>query len=189
LPSSTPRGAHHAGLVLLRAASLQLGAAAAVAFERMALRTGWAERIEGGTGPVISCIDGSDGSRSAARVAALLHDRLGLRLILLSVASKVMQPGVSAVPHGPERLAEEERRVAEELLRDVAADIGATDAELRVEYGAAADRVLEVCEAEGAAFVVLGSRGRGRMKAAVLGSVSHDVAARASCPVIIVPAR
>ncbi len=154
----------------------------------MALRAGWTERVEGGTGPVISCIDGSDESRSAARIAALLQDRLSLRLILLSVASKVTQPGVSAAPRGQERLAEEERRAAEELLRDVAADIGATDAELRVEYGAAADRVLEVCEAEGAAFVVIGSRGRGRMKAAVLGSVSHDVAARAPCPVIVVPA-
>jgi nucleotide-binding universal stress UspA family protein len=155
----------------------------------MALREDWAERIEGGTGPVISCIDGSDESRSAARLAAFLHDRLGVPLILLFVGQKVTQPGVSAAPRGQERLADEERREAEGLLRDVAADVGATDAELRVEYGAVADRVLEICEAEGAAFVVLGSRGRGRMRAAVLGSVSHDVAGRAACPVIVVPAQ
>jgi nucleotide-binding universal stress UspA family protein len=154
----------------------------------MALGAGWIEKVEGRTGPVISCIDGSDESRSAARLAAFLHDRLGFPLILLFVASEVTQPGVSAAPRGQERLAEEERRAAEELLREVAADVGATDADLRVEYGAAADRVLEVCEAEGAAFVVLGSRGRGRMKAAVLGSVSRDVAARAPCPVIVVHA-
>jgi nucleotide-binding universal stress UspA family protein len=95
---------------------------------------------------------------------------------------------VSAAPAGQERLVEEERRAGEQLLGEVAANVGATTAEHRVEYGPPAARVLEVCEAEGAAFVVLGSRGRGRVKAAVLGSVSHEVAARSPCPVVVVPA-
>jgi nucleotide-binding universal stress UspA family protein len=145
-------------------------------------------RGEGGIGPVLVCIDGSDESRAAARVAVLLHERLAIPLVLLFVASKVTQPGVSAAPHGQERLMEEERRSGEELLREVATNLGATDVELRVEYGSPAARVLEVCEAEGASFVVLGTRGRGRVKAAVLGSVSHEVAARSRCPVVVVPA-
>jgi nucleotide-binding universal stress UspA family protein len=147
----------------------------------------WAEKIERGDGPVVCCVDGSDESRSAAALAAFLGDRLGLPLVLLSVVGAVTQPGVSAAPAGQERLAAEERREAEEALREVAAGVGAAEAELRVELGAAAARILAVCEGEGASLVVLGSRGRGRMKAAMLGSVSREVAARAPCPVLVVP--
>jgi nucleotide-binding universal stress UspA family protein len=33
----------------------------------------------------------------------------------------------------------------------------------------------------------MGSRGRGPLRAAILGSVSHSVARRAPCPVLILP--
>jgi len=154
----------------------------------MATGQGWAERIGDRGGPVVCCVDGSDGSRSAAALAASLADRLGLRLILLSVVGTVTQPGVSAAPGGQDRLAAAERREAEEVLGEVAAAAGAPQAEHRVEFGAAASRILSVCETEGASLVVLGTRGRGRVKSAVLGSVSHEVAARASCPILVVPA-
>jgi nucleotide-binding universal stress UspA family protein len=36
-------------------------------------------------------------------------------------------------------------------------------------------------------LLVMGSRGRGPLRAAILGSVSHSVARRASCPVLILP--
>jgi nucleotide-binding universal stress UspA family protein len=155
----------------------------------MAAKTGSVDhgRDEDRSAAVVCGLDGSDASRSAARVARLLSERLGLRVVLVSVATPVAQPGVSAAPRGQERLADEERRDAERLLRDVAAESGASDAELRVEFGSAAECLLRVAEEEGAAFVVLGSRGRGRVKAALLGSVSGDVAARASCPVVLVP--
>lgn len=154
----------------------------------MATSADWAARIEGGKGPVVCCVDGSDESRSAAALAALLAKQLGLPLTLLSVVGTVTQPGVSAARAGQERLAAEERREADEVLGEVAAEVGATEAEHRVEFGAAPARILAVCEAEGASLIVLGTRGRGRIKATVLGSVSREVAARASCPVLIVPA-
>jgi len=154
----------------------------------MAKSGGWAGRIEDRDGPVVCCVDGSDESRFAAGLAASLADRLGLPLILLSVVGSVTQPGVSAAPAGQERLAAAERHNAEEALAEVAAAVGAPEAARRVEFGAAADRILAVSEAEGASLVVLGTRGRGRMKAAMLGSVSSAVAARAHCPVLVVPA-
>ncbi len=42
-------------------------------------------------------------------------------------------------------------------------------------------------EAEGAELLVVGSRGLGPIKAAVLGSVSHQVTHHATCPVVVVP--
>lgn len=41
---------------------------------------------------------------------------------------------------------------------------------------------------KGAALLVLGSRGRGRVAAAVLGSVSHDVLVNIPCPLLVVSA-
>jgi nucleotide-binding universal stress UspA family protein len=40
-----------------------------------------------------------------------------------------------------------------------------------------------------AAFIVVGSRGRGAFKAAILGSVSKDLMGVARRPVLVVPAR
>lgn len=140
-----------------------------------------------GSDAVVCGLDGSAEAHSAARVAKLLADRLDLRLVLVCVAAPVTQPGVSAARHGQERLADDERREAERLLGEAAAEIEAPDAELRVEFGSAADGILRVAEAEEAAFVVVGTRGRGGVKAALLGSVSRSVAARARCPVVLVP--
>lgn len=146
-------------------------------------------RIEDRDGPVVCCLDGSDESRAAAELKAFLAARLELRLVLLSVVGAVTQPGVSAARAGQERLAAAERREAEEALGEVPAAVGAPEAEQRVEFGGAAERILAACKAEDASLVVLGTRGRGRVKAAVLGSVSREVAARVSCPVLIVPAQ
>ena len=62
----------------------------------------------------------------------------------------------------------------------------------------AEDRVTEVCamsgpssllleSAKGADLVVVGSRGLSAAKAAVLGSVSHQVTLHATCPVVVIP--
>ena len=48
-------------------------------------------------------------------------------------------------------------------------------------------RILEVLDAEAAALVVIGSRGRGTLRSAVLGSVSSRLGAKAPCPCVIIP--
>ena len=53
--------------------------------------------------------------------------------------------------------------------------------------GSAGAAILEAAEEEGATLLVVGARGRGRARAALLGSVSREVAAGAACPVVIVP--
>jgi nucleotide-binding universal stress UspA family protein len=51
--------------------------------------------------------------------------------------------------------------------------------------GSAADAILNA--AERADAVVVGSRGVGGFRGLLLGSVSHQVAHHAACPVVVVP--
>jgi nucleotide-binding universal stress UspA family protein len=139
-------------------------------------------------GPAICCVDGSDGSRDALRIARRFAERLDLELVLLNVAPPTEAPGVSAAVSGQERLQAAELRDAQQLLDRVALDEGlGPDVRRRAEIGPAADRILAVCREEQADLVVMGSRGRGELKAALLGSVSSKVASNAPCPCVIVP--
>jgi nucleotide-binding universal stress UspA family protein len=139
-------------------------------------------------GPIVCGVDDSDEARTAARVAGALGERLGRDLLLVHVAGAVMQPGVGAAAAGRERLAESERREAEALLERIVDDAGLTaSVRHRVEFGDAAGRLLAVCEEVGAEVVVVGSRGRGKVRRALLGTVSTAVAANAPCIVVVVP--
>jgi nucleotide-binding universal stress UspA family protein len=61
---------------------------------------------------------------------------------------------------------------------------GSVDIERVVEQGSAARVLLDA--AKGADLLVVGSRGRGGFTGLLLGSVSHQVASHATCPVVVV---
>jgi nucleotide-binding universal stress UspA family protein len=63
-----------------------------------------------------------------------------------------------------------------------------TAAEAVVEHGSPGPTLCEVAERLRADVVVVGSRGRGALKRALLGSVSTFVVHNASCPVLVVRA-
>jgi nucleotide-binding universal stress UspA family protein len=133
-------------------------------------------------------VDDSEEARNAARVAGALAERLGLELVLVHIAPAVTQPGVGAAVGGQERLARSEREEAEALLDRFVAECGLSGSvRHRVEFGDPAARLLQACEEEEAQLVVLGSRGRGKVRRALLGTVSTEVAAKAPCVVVIVP--
>ena len=139
-------------------------------------------------GVIVCCVDESPVSRDAARVAARLAAEFGLELVLLHVGPSPTAPGTSAVPGGHARLAHDEREAGDRLLAEIAREAGLPDSvERRVELGDTAHTILAVCDELKAAFVVLGSRGRGKIASAMLGSVSTAVAAKATIPVVIVP--
>ena len=126
-----------------------------------------------GPGPVVCGVDGSDHARAAIGVAARMADDLHVALTVVSVRSSQatsddfaagLEVIATTTPAGDhvERLAVS-GDIADELAR------------------AAADRK--------AALLVVGSRGRGAVRAALLGSVSAGVTRLAPCPVLIVRAR
>jgi nucleotide-binding universal stress UspA family protein len=75
----------------------------------------------------------------------------------------------------------------EALLERLVREEGLAGVERRVSIGFPAGRLADVAAEERAELVVVGSRGRGRIKAALLGSVSNDLIGVAPCPVLVVP--
>jgi nucleotide-binding universal stress UspA family protein len=75
----------------------------------------------------------------------------------------------------------EDDEQAEALVHVMAAP---EEAEVVIEQGHPADRLLTLAQERRASFLVLGNHGP---RSSLLGSISADVARRATCPVVVVP--
>jgi nucleotide-binding universal stress UspA family protein len=74
---------------------------------------------------------------------------------------------------------------ARSVLEDTASQLELPDAELKVLEGTPGQAVCQFASDLNARAIVMGSRGRGVVKRAVLGSVSDHVVRHAPCPVVI----
>jgi nucleotide-binding universal stress UspA family protein len=152
---------------------------------------------EGSTGgPVLFCYDGSEGSRSALRAAGRLIER-PVEAVVLTVWETIetrlaLSGGFAAgFSMGDEDLdAQEEssaRSVAEEGA-GLAKEHGYDARPLTVQaFEGTAAAILQTADEVSARLIVCGQRGRGRLRAALLGSVSHTLAAHTQRPVLIAP--
>jgi nucleotide-binding universal stress UspA family protein len=117
---------------------------------------------------VIVCgVDGSDGSLAASRHAAELAERVNGRLVVATVLEDTgddVPADVIEKVHAAPRV-----RVDVETLS-----------------GRAPDELLALARRREAQLLVVGSRGRGALKAAVLGSVSGRIVQDADRPVMVV---
>jgi nucleotide-binding universal stress UspA family protein len=143
-------------------------------------------------GCIVCGVDESEEGRNAARLAARLSQWLDLRLVLVHAAHSASPFEVLAPlppPHGPEPASAQDTgaSAAQAVLRRIEAQEGIHGAELRPEIGDPADLIVSIAEEEGADLIVVGSRRRGVLSSLFLGSISATVAARAPCPIVIVP--
>jgi nucleotide-binding universal stress UspA family protein len=60
------------------------------------------------------------------------------------------------------------------------------EAEMKIEHGDPAEKILEEARAGQYDLIVTGTRGRGPLARSLLGSVSHEVADNAPCTLLIV---
>jgi nucleotide-binding universal stress UspA family protein len=146
-------------------------------------------------GPVLFCFDGSEGSRGAMRAAVELIDRPADAVVLTvweTVATRLALAGAFAAGTngGADLDAEEEsyaRSMAEEgALR--ASEHGYQASPMtRESFEGIAKAILESADDLSARLIVCGQRGRGALRTALLGSVSHTLASHTRRPVLIVP--
>jgi nucleotide-binding universal stress UspA family protein len=138
-------------------------------------------------GSIVCGVDGSTESHFALRVAAQLSGQLGLRLVLAHVSEAEASASPYQAKAAVTRPSGKELRAGQELLEQIALDEGLGDATLRPLIGLPAEQLADLGDEADAAFIVVGSRGRGAFKAAFLGSVSRDLIGIARCPVLVVP--
>ena len=143
---------------------------------------------------VVLCIDGSEDSIEAARTG-LARLAPGGRIILATVVDAgdpTLLVGASGVAGGtmtPEQfdeMTELNRRDGEAVLAEAAASLDLPDAEHRVLAGGAGPELSILADEVDATVLVVGSRGRGAIKRALLGSVSDHLVRNAGCPVLVV---
>lgn len=130
--------------------------------------------------------DGSAGSRLALMWAAETARRRGAHLTLVHGVDVTMIPARPAMDHSP--LEPSFESAAKALVEEGASRIGgvldASQVETQYWLGSPAAQLVDV--SRDADLVVVGSRGRGRLLAGLLGSTSYAVAAHAHCPVVVV---
>jgi nucleotide-binding universal stress UspA family protein len=148
------------------------------------------------SGPVLFCFDGSEGSRGAMRAAAELIGRPVDAVVITvweTVATRLALSGafVAGISTGGADLDSEEetfaKSVAEEgTLRASEHGYNAT-AMTKESFDGISRAILEVADSLSVRLIVCGQRGRGTLRTALLGSVSHTLAAHARHPVLIAP--
>ena len=139
---------------------------------------------------ILLATDGSEEATLAARTAVDLADKTGSELHVAFVLRTQDAPDLSTMGFGTEKAHEEgikqmgQRLLGEQVRRVEAAGgtvVGAHFRMARPDQG-----ILAVGEDVGAGLIVLGSRGLGGVKRALMGSVSDSVVRHAHCPVLVV---
>lgn len=147
-------------------------------------------------GTIVVGVDGSPPSQAALRFASDEARLRDARVVAVHAwtyvsAAPLGEPGMLPMPT-PDLpgLLEAERDAADgELQAAIRAALGEkppVEIEPRLVEGDAAESL--VAAAQGADLVVVGSRGRGGLASALLGSVSSHVVHHATCPVVVVKA-
>jgi nucleotide-binding universal stress UspA family protein len=139
---------------------------------------------------ILLATDGSEDSEVAAKTASTLDASTSSELHLVHVG-----PGLPLyeLPDYPARFEEvvkaqrqEAQRVLDEQVRRVEGS-GAAVREAHLEMDERPDRaIVELSEKLGVGLVVVGSRGLGRLRRTLMGSVSDSVVRHAHCPVLVV---
>lgn len=149
---------------------------------------------------ILLATDGSTGAKLAAQTAVDLAQKTGSELHVihaLDVASIALLYPEAADPEGVEIpdpiLVEEIERLAEKRGREMLDEevklvrsAGGTVAQAHMMMGEADREIVHLAEDLGSRLIVMGSRGRGGIRRALMGSVSDSVVRHAHCPVLVV---
>jgi len=140
---------------------------------------------------ILLCTDGSD-----AAVAALAAGLAVLGPADRIVIATVLEPGDPTLVSGTgmaggvmsaddfDRLQRDREEGARAVLDRARSELGLPDAEALIVTGSPGHSLCELAETLPASVIVMGTRGRGGIRRAVLGSVSDHVVRNAPCPVL-----
>ncbi len=132
--------------------------------------------------------DGSPGAQEVVQQATALAGGADAAITLVYVRHAPLP--VLGDPVYQRALSHELAR-ARALLEEAAADIAAEGVEVTTEMleGSPAEAIVQLARSRAVDMIVVGSRGRGAITGALLGSVSEGVVHRADRPVLVVKPR
>jgi nucleotide-binding universal stress UspA family protein len=141
---------------------------------------------------VVICTDGSDIATEAASAGlALLRDDATVILVTVIeendptlVTGAGMAGGVMSA-EAYDTLSRQRTSEGERAVEQLAARLGIKNARTELLHGDAGMAICEFASEVSASVIVLGSRGRGGFKRALLGSVSDYVVRNAPCSVLV----
>jgi nucleotide-binding universal stress UspA family protein len=119
---------------------------------------------------ILLATDGSKDAELAATTAADLAKSTNSELHVLHVGE------------APTFLAQKELETEVGMIRQS----GAQDIQAHLEFGRPDTAIVDLAEELGAGLIVMGSRGLGGVRRALLGSISDSVVRHAPCPVMVV---
>ena len=138
---------------------------------------------------ILLATDASKEAELAASTAADLAERTNSELHIIHVGEA---PLVCFHPerHGGYRTeyesAETQARGLLEAQVEKLTGAGATVAQAHLRMGRADEENVDLAQSMGVGLIVMGTRGHGRLKRALMGSISESVVRHAHCPVTIV---
>lgn len=123
----------------------------------------------------------------ARRLAQLLGGGLTVVYVAteLTALSAAGEAGIDPATHRTQQL----ERIREELRRFVAQHCEEMPVQVRVVEGDVAQSIAAAATELNAAYLVVGTRGRGALARLVLGDTTQSILQHAPCPVVVVPLR
>jgi nucleotide-binding universal stress UspA family protein len=141
---------------------------------------------------ILLATDGSKEAASASQTAAELAQKTGSELHVVHVG-ETLGPGYfgyvgyeeGALPSAQEELERQAREVLEAQVERITVAEGAR-VQSHMRLGRPDTEIVALGEEIGAGLIVMGSRGQGGIRRALMGSVSESVVRHAHCPVLVV---
>ncbi len=144
---------------------------------------------------IIVAVDGSAPSGRAVELAADLASKYGAAIQLVTVVpdfAPIFDPAVeeyARLEHLSAPKSEYGLPAAQSALdgaESMAREKGAAAVSTALLFGDPAREIVAAAKKNGADLIVIGSRGYGRLKGLMLGSVAQKVLGQAPCPVLVV---
>ncbi|MEM4405744.1 MAG: universal stress protein [Candidatus Methanomethylicaceae archaeon] len=131
-------------------------------------------------------VDGSEYMERAVRMACMLAKLLEAEITILHVVAIPQPTGMEALPEASKRLEEVGKKILEEA-KVMAEDLGISPKmEMDISVGNPGTRIVKIAEELKVDLIVIGARGRSRLREILMGSVANTVVNNAPCPVLVV---
>jgi nucleotide-binding universal stress UspA family protein len=140
---------------------------------------------------ILLATDGSEEADLAARTAGDVAEKTSSELhvvhvtYLLPMSSEASYMASRLYREAYEGLKQEAQELLDEQVRKIRA-VGASVAHAHLRIGEPDEEIVALGDEIGAGLIVMGSRGLGGIRRALMGSISDSVVRHAHCPVLVV---